>query len=139
MVGASLETIFSEAIYDIEPAVKKGIKIDAWIEHSKLLRDLIKKTRKENTFLGLVEKLIPFTKRLQDSVKKNDKFKDTLWAILNRELLLLNHIDKQIIDLQKNPLKKNEIWTIIADLSEQLTKEAKMEFMIIDNIKENIL
>ena len=139
MVGASLETIFSEAIYDIEPAVKKGIKIDAWIEHSKLLRDLIKKTRKENTFLGLVEKLIPFTKRLQDSVKKNDKFKDTLWAILNRELLLLNHIDKQIIYLEKNPLNKNEIWAIIADLSEQLTKEAKMEFMIIDNIKGNIL
>jgi len=139
MVGPSLETIFNEAIYDIKPAVNKGIKIKDWIEHSKLLQDIIKKTRKEDAFSEFVEKLIPFTKRLQDLVKKNDKFKDTLWAILNRELLLLNHIDKQIIYLEKNPLNKNEIWAIIADLSEQLTKEAKMEFMIIDNIKGNIL
>lgn len=129
-----LKVIFNTALTDITPAIKKKITKEKWIEHSNLLKNIIKKTRNEDILSNLINKSIPLTKRLQESVKENKKFKDTLWSILNRELILLNYIDRQIEVLKENKKNKNEIWAIIADLSAQLTKESEMELLIINNV-----
>src|SRR3989344_7357185 len=115
--------VIIQARKDIQPSLKKYNK-KSWSDHSDSLQNLMKEAKDMNHLNELLDLLIPQTKRLMDSVKKNTK-KSSLWYTLDEELIRLNHIQaylEQDNEISNRILQKlREIYTY-AEVERALTK-----------------
>jgi len=115
--------VIIQARKDIQPSLKKYNK-KSWSDHADSLQNLMKEAKDMNHLNELLDLLIPQTKRLMDSVKKNTK-KSSLWYTLDEELIRLNHIQaylEQDNEISNRILQKlREIYTY-AEVERALTK-----------------
>jgi|SRR3989344_21271 len=128
----AIPTIFLEVRKDVESSLKKYTKQD-WLNHARSLQNLDKKTKKVETLTNLVESLIPKTKKFQDLIIKRE-YKGSLWSVLNKELILLNHIDNLFESLKNKKITENQLWAISTDLAKELTITAKLEETMLKNL-----